>query len=107
DWDWQDGGTIDVTKSEVTLALHDLTGFEGRCDAVLFTKGGAQPPDAKRSSDVNDPWRRRLLGLPEKPVDGGAFDLVVIGGGYGGTASAISAARMGCKVALIQNRAVL
>ena len=35
------------------------------------------------------------------------YDLVVIGGGYAGMGSAISAARMGIKVALIQNRPVL
>ena len=36
-----------------------------------------------------------------------SFDLVVVGGGYGGMGAAISAARMGCKVALIQDRPVL
>ena len=35
------------------------------------------------------------------------YDLVVIGGGYAGLGAAISAARMGCKVALIQDRPVL
>src|SRR6185436_10008561 len=48
-----------------------------------------------------------LLGFPEKPTEAGTYDLVVVGGGYGGTATAISAARMGCKVALVQDRAVL
>ncbi len=104
-WGWQDGGTIEVTKTEVPLALHDLTGFEGRCDAVFFTKDAAFTPP--NSNDVNDAWRRGVLGFPEKPEDGGSYDLVVVGGGYGGTAAAISAARMGCKVALVQNRAVL
>ncbi|HEU4536965.1 MAG TPA: hypothetical protein VFS00_22740, partial [Polyangiaceae bacterium] len=33
DWHWQDGGTVEVTQPEVSVALHDLTGFEGRCDA--------------------------------------------------------------------------
>jgi hypothetical protein len=37
----------------------------------------------------------------------GEFDLVVVGGGYGGLGSALSAARQGLKVALIQNRPVL
>ena len=36
-WHWQDGGTIEIKQPEVMLALHDLTGFEGRCDAILFT----------------------------------------------------------------------
>jgi len=37
-WHWQDGGKVDIRDLSVTLALHDLTGFEGRCDAILFTK---------------------------------------------------------------------
>ena len=53
------------------------------------------------------PWRKKLLGLPEKPVEAGEFDLVVVGGGYAGMGSAISAARLGCKVAFIQDRPVL
>ena len=104
-WSWHDGGAVEIAKAEVPIALHDLTGFEGRCDAIFFTKDSAfTPPNA---NDPNDPWRANVLGLPAKPEDAGAFDLVVIGGGYGGTAAAISAARMGCKVALVQNRALL
>ena len=37
EWHWQDGGTVKVGR-EATVALHDLTGFEGRCDAVLFCR---------------------------------------------------------------------
>src|ERR1035441_7226470 len=36
-WHWQDGGTVKVSR-EAKVTLHDLTGFEGRCDAVLFSK---------------------------------------------------------------------
>ena len=36
-WHWHDGGLIKV-KSKASLALHDLTGFEGRCEAILFCK---------------------------------------------------------------------
>ena len=104
-WAWQDGGTIEISKNDTQLALHDLTGFAGRCDAIFFTKDEAFTPP--NSNDVNDPWRRAALGFPEKPEDAGSYDLVVVGGGYGGTAAAISAARMGCKVALVQDRAVL
>src|SRR6185436_20291310 len=35
------------------------------------------------------------------------YDLVVVGGGYAGTAAALSAARQGLSVALIQDRPVL
>ena len=104
-WAWQDGGMIEIAKSETSLALHDLTGFAGRYDAISFTKDAAFTPP--NSNDANDPWRGTALGFPENPEDAGSYDLVVIGGGYGGTAAAISTARMGCKVALVQDRAVL
>ena len=105
DWFWQDGGTVDITKPEVDLALHDLTGFEGRCDAIFFSKdaSAAPPNDGEKLAQ----WRRSTLGLPEKPIEAGSYDLVVVGGGYAGMGAAISAARMGCKVALIQDRPVL
>ncbi len=107
-WGWQDGGVVEIAKAGTDIALHDLTGFEGRCDAIYFTTDvAAGAPDAKKSSDPNDPWRRTVLGIPLNPEEAGTFDLVVVGGGYGGTAAAISAARMGCKVALVQDRAVL
>jgi len=39
--------------------------------------------------------------------DAGSFDLVVVGGGMAGLTSAVAAARLGSKVALIQDRPVL
>src|SRR4051812_24494450 len=30
DWFWQEGGTVEL-PAQSTVALHDLTGFEGRC----------------------------------------------------------------------------
>ena len=104
EWNWQDGGTVEITKPEAALALHDLTGFDGRCDAVYFTKDSAVPPDG---GEPLAQWRRTALGLPEKPINAGSYDLVVVGGGYAGMGAAISAARMGLKVALIQDRPVL
>ena len=38
EWHWQDGGSVELPAGKVSLALHDLTGFEGRCDAILFTR---------------------------------------------------------------------
>ena len=105
EWAWQDGGTVQITKPETALALHDLTGFDGRCDAIFFTKEAkaALPNEGEALAK----WRRTALGISEKPVDGGSYDLVVVGGGYAGMGAALSAARMGCKVALVQDRAVL
>ncbi|WP_345319599.1 FAD-dependent oxidoreductase [Novipirellula rosea] len=105
EWFWQDGGTVTVSDEQpVKVALHDLTGFDGRCDAILFSKSNTPPPN---TSDILPTWRRQRLGLKEQPTEKPDYDLVVIGGGYAGMASAISAARMGCKVALIQDRPVL
>ncbi|MDG2125353.1 MAG: FAD-dependent oxidoreductase, partial [Verrucomicrobiales bacterium] len=104
DWHWQKGAPITVTGTQTTLTLKDLTGFDGRCDALYFSTSPTEPDN---SSEVLPAWRRRALGISEKPVEPGPFDLVVIGGGYAGSCAAISAARMGIKVALVQNRGVL
>ncbi len=103
-WDWQAGGTIEVKSKSIKIALHDLTGFDGRCDAILLTKGSKPPPN---SNEILATWRRTMLGLKETPTPKAGYDLVVVGGGYSGMGAAISAARMGCKVALIQDRPVL
>ena len=104
-WHWQSGGAVEITKTKVTVALHDLTGFEGRCDAVVFsTDPKLVPPNYRKTMPS---WRRQLLGQPATPPDAGKFDLVVVGGGIAGTAAALSAARLGAKVALIQDRPVL
>jgi FAD dependent oxidoreductase len=104
DWHWQDGGVIEL-GAEAQVTLHDLTGFEGRCDAILFSKDvHFQPPNELAALTK---FRRTALGLPDEPEDGGEFDLVVVGGGMAGTSAALSAARNGLKVALVQDRPVL
>jgi hypothetical protein len=103
-WHWQDGGTVRL-QSENQIALHDLTGFEGRCDAILFCSDlKFQPPNG--AADLAQ-FRRAALGLPAQPEDGGAYDLVVVGGGIAGTCAAVAAARLGLTVALVQDRPVL
>ena len=104
-WHWQSGGAVEIAKTKVAVTLHDLTGFEGRCDAIVFcTDPKFKPPEDLKTMA---PWRRKLLGRPEAPPDAGKFDLVVVGGGIAGTAAALSAARLDAKVALIQDRPVL
>ncbi len=104
-WHWQDGGRLDVASTTIQLALHDLTGFEGRCDAIVFSaEESFTPPNedpAMRS------FRESSLGLAATPEDAGRFDLVVVGGGIAGTCAALSGARLGLNVALIQDRPVL
>jgi hypothetical protein len=104
-WHWQDGGMVMLEKGDVRLALHDLTGFEGRCDAILLSADrGFRPPN---EDPAMAEFRRRCLGLPEAPEPAGEFDFVVTGGGIAGTCAALSAARLGLKVALVQDRPVL
>ncbi len=104
-WRWQYGGKVNITKNDVVLKLHDLTGFEGRCDAIYFTKDSSNfPPNEPVNLAI---WRRNLLGLPDVPPTEGYFDVVIVGGGVAGTSAAIAAARSGLKVALIQDRPVL
>jgi hypothetical protein len=98
-WHWQDGGTTEIKKDRTKLAIHDLTGFDGRCDAIAFVSGNdGLPPEGEALAAM-----RRS----EKPQDAGQFDLVVVGGGMAGTCTAISAARLGLTVALVQDRPVL
>lgn len=109
-WHWQFGGTVDLPAGRLRLTLHDLTGFNGRADAILLASNpDFTPPE---SPEELDRFRRKLLGLTTDPnrapeAKEGPFDLVVTGGGIAGICSAVSAARLGCKVALIQDRPVL
>ena len=97
EWDWQYGGKVSLEKGENVIALHDLTGFDGRCDAIYL----------KRTKRLNNSVLEQLRAPKEATVLEDEFDLVVVGGGIPGCCAAITAARLGCKVALIQNRPVL
>lgn len=105
EWHWQAGGKVELPAGKISLSLHDLTGFEGRCDAILFTRDAQFTPPNDNPSMAE--FRRRHLELPEKPEARGEFDFVVTGGGIAGTCAALSAARLGLKVALVQDRPVL
>ncbi|MEM9826631.1 MAG: FAD-dependent oxidoreductase [Planctomycetota bacterium] len=105
DWAWQDGGIAELESGRTEIRLRDLTGFDGRCDAIFLTRDlQFTPPPIDQ---VLSPWRRKQLGLSEQPRVRDGYDLVVVGGGYSGMGAALSAARMGCRVALIQDRGVL
>lgn len=104
-WMWQDGGNVDLSSGEVSISIHDMSGFDGRCDAILFSLDpGFVPPDGVKALDR---FRHELLGSLDRPRDAGRFDLVVVGGGMAGTCAAIAAARLDLQVALVQNRPVL
>ena len=104
-WMWQSAGKVSVHNLKTQLKLHDLTGFNGRCDAIYFTKtAGAVPPSSLAALEK---FRKNKLNLPAVPPIAGTFDLVVVGGGIAGMSAAVSAGRLGMKVALINDRPVL
>lgn len=104
-WEWQKAGTVKVTDKQTKIILHDLTGFNGRCDAIYFTTDAKEVPP----SDMKqlDSFRKKISGLPSRPERAGNYDFVVVGGGIAGMCAALSAARLGLKVALINDRPVL
>lgn len=97
EWEWVRGPTVEVRDGSAEIRLVDLTGFEGRVDALFFGRGGMRPPET---------WseRRQLLALG-KPNEV-KVDFVVVGGGMAGLCAAVTAAREGLSVALVQDRAV-
>lgn len=100
EWGWQYAGTVSVRSPKATVALKDATGFDGRCDALYFTTDADDIP----AGDAAGLQKLRDI----KPAeDAGEFDLVVVGGGIAGMSAAVSAARLGCRVALINDRRVL
>ena len=107
DWSWQSGGAVDIGENQVStsISLKDLTGFEGRCSAVYFSKDANDVPPIE-SKDLGQ-WRRKKVGLSSTPEEKGHYDLVIVGGGISGCAAAIAADKLGVKVALIHNRSVL
>ena len=104
-WSWQSGGMIEIPKKKCSIELKDLTGFEGRCDALLFTKDeNVIPPNALKEMRS---WRNGLLGLSDVPKSSEAFDVIVVGGGIAGCGACLAAEKQGLKVALIHDRPVL
>lgn len=103
-WDWEYAGTIEIKERRNRIALHDLTGFNGRCDAILFSK--EKEVQIPNEGEQMYKFRKKLLGFTGQPINGGTYDMVVVGAGTAGLGAAIKGAREGLKVALIHNRPV-
>ena len=102
-WQWQYAGSLNLKAGQSSVSLCDLTGFNGRCDAIFMTnQDGLTPPEAE---DELAAFRLRMLDLPEPQVK--KYEFVVVGGGIAGMCAATAAARLGCKVALVNDRPVL
>ncbi len=103
-WNWQYAGTVSCKDAACTAELKDLTGFEGRCDAIWFSTEKVTPPSDQKELLK---WRREMLNESEIPQKSQSFDLVVVGGGIAGCAASIAAAEQGLKVALVHDRPIL
>lgn len=117
-WLWQEADSVELQVGVATLALHDLTGYYGRCDAIILTTDASYRPPASGWDSIPTKTypkqihpvqkeRARLTGESLEPHHVGDFDVVVVGGGPAGGPAAIAAARMGLKTALIHDRPVL
>lgn len=105
-WGWVDGGTVTTSQTMVELRLHDLTGFNGRCDAIWLTTDLTAPPPPNNGAELRL-WRTAVLDESPNPPTTLNYDLVVVGGGFGGCGAALAAARSGLQVALVQDRPIL
>ena len=103
-WGWEFAGKVEINNKNNTVELVDLTGFNGRCDAIYFTTSDTEPPSSMKKLAT---WRKSVVMEPLAPKVSQKYDLVVVGGGIAGCAAAIAAAEQGLQVALIHDRPVL
>jgi len=103
-WGWNYAGKIALREGPVRLELLDLTGFNGRCDAIYICNRNRTPTNQPRYLKE---MREVLTGASETPSRMEEYDLVVVGGGIAGCAASIAAAEQGMRVALVHDRPVL
>ena len=105
EWGWTGGGVVAMDTGVHEIRLQDLTGFNGRVDAIFLSRS----PSPNLPNDPHNLFmlRKQTGAIPREVIDAGDYDLVVVGGGIAGICSAVSASRLGLKTALIQNRPVL
>ena len=105
EWGWEEAGVIQIKNKNNKISLHDLTGFNGRCDAIYLTTDKNDIPP----KNVNElySFRKEKMDLKIDTKATKQYDFIVVGGGIAGMSAAITASRLGCKVALVHDRPVL
>ena len=79
EWSWQYGGEVSCNQGENEIRLHDLTGFDGRCDAIILSSNPRfEPPQNGKTMTA---FRNEYLEKSKNIADVGEFDFVVVGGG--------------------------
>jgi hypothetical protein len=93
-WQWIDGGSFELQTGQAEVRLHDLTGWWGRCDAIVLAQGNFKP-----ANDLQTLAQQRLQygGLKTEAELLDDFDLVVVGAGPAGLGASIAAARLGLR----------
>lgn len=107
EWHWQEGADLHLREGLHTVKVMDQQGFDARFDSIFLSKLSEKDSSYSFPSDDMAEMRKKFLSQPHIPENKGHFDLVVAGGGVAGMCAAISAARQGLKVALVQDRRVL
>ena len=104
-WVWEIAGDYALEEGKCQLSLHDLTGYFGRCAAIVITNDFDYVPSREIERMYKE--RARIKGLDCSVKFAGDYDVIVAGGGPGGLPAAVACARQGIKTLLIQNRPML
>ena len=75
-WHWRKAGEVELAKGALPVALHDLTGFNGRCDALFLT---TRALDLQTVEPAAEAARAACRG--KVASDSVLLDMVVVGGG--------------------------